>query len=47
MIGSFGSSALKQRRNRAMIAVLIGCGLRRAEAAALKFEVSNSGKNTG
>jgi integrase len=38
MIGSFGSSALKQRRNRAMIAVLIGCGLRRAEAAALKFE---------
>lgn len=38
MIGSFGSSALKQRRSRAMIAVLIGCGLRRAEAAALKFE---------
>src|SRR5215831_14901917 len=38
MIGSFGSSALKQRRNRAMIAVLIGCGLRRAEAAALKLE---------
>jgi integrase len=38
MIGSFGSSALRQRRNRAMIAVLIGCGLRRAEAAALKFE---------
>jgi integrase len=38
MIGAFGASALKQRRNRAMIAVLIGCGLRRAEAAALKFE---------
>jgi integrase len=38
MIDAFGASALKQRRNRAMIAVLIGCGLRRAEAAALKFE---------
>jgi integrase len=38
MIGAFGASALKQSRNRAMIAVLIGCGLRRAEAAALKFE---------
>src|SRR5439155_1446151 len=38
MIGSFGSSTLTQRRNRAMIAVLIGCGLRRAKAAALKFE---------
>jgi len=38
MIGSFGSSTLTQRRNRAMVAVLIGCGLRRAEAAALKFE---------
>jgi integrase len=38
MIGALGASALKQRRNCAMIAVLIGCGLRRAEAAALKFE---------
>jgi len=38
MIGSFGSSTLTQRRNRAMVAVLIGCGLRRAEAAALRFE---------
>jgi integrase len=38
MIDAFSASALKQRRNRAMIAVLIGCGLRRAEAAALKFE---------
>jgi integrase len=38
MIDAFSASALKRRRNRAMIAVLIGCGLRRAEAAALKFE---------
>src|SRR6202140_3493887 len=38
MIGAFGASALKQRRNRAMIALLIGCGLRRAESAALKLE---------
>ena len=29
MIGSFGSLTLKQRRNRAMVAVLIVCGLRR------------------
>ena len=32
------ASTPKERRNRAMIAVLIGCGLRRAEAAALKLE---------
>ena len=38
MIGTFSASTLRQRRNRAMIAVLIGCGLRRAEAAALKSE---------
>ena len=38
MIDAFSASALKQRRNRAMIVVLIGCGLRRPEAAALKFE---------
>src|SRR5215472_14538833 len=34
MIGAFGASTLKQHRNRAMIAVLIGCGLRRAEVEA-------------
>lgn len=38
LIGVFGTLTLKQQRNRAMIAVLIGCGLRRAEAAALKLE---------
>jgi len=38
LIGAFGTSTPKERRNRAMIAVLIGCGLRRAEAAALKLE---------
>src|ERR1700756_4944509 len=38
LIGSFGMLTPKQRRNRAMIAVLIGCGLRRAEAASLKLE---------
>ena len=38
LIGAFGASTPKELRNRAMIAVLIGCGLRRAEAAALKLE---------
>jgi integrase len=38
LVGAFGASTPKERRNRAMIAVLIGCGLRRAEAAALKLE---------
>jgi integrase len=37
LIGA-GSSGPRQVRNRAMVAVLIGCGLRRAEAAALKIE---------
>jgi site-specific recombinase XerD len=34
----FGASTSRERRNRAMIAVLVGCGLRRAEAGALKLE---------
>ena len=38
LIGAFGTLTLEPQRNRAMIAVLIGCGLRRAEAAALKLE---------
>src|SRR6516165_4770312 len=38
LIGAFGSFGPRQLRNRAMVAVLIGCGLRRAEAAALKIE---------
>ena len=38
LVGAFGALTPKERRNRAMIAVLIGCGLRRAEAAALKLE---------
>jgi site-specific recombinase XerD len=38
LIGAFGASTPKELRNRAMIALLIGCGLRRAEAAALKLE---------
>jgi site-specific recombinase XerD len=38
LIAAFGVSTPKERRNRALIAVLIGCGLRRAEAAVLKLE---------
>jgi len=37
LIGAFGVSTPKERRNRALIDVLIGCGLRRAEAADLKL----------
>jgi integrase len=38
LIDAFGVSTPKERRNRALIDVLIGCGLRRAEAAVLKLE---------
>jgi integrase len=38
LIATFDASTPKWRRNRALIAVLIGCGLRRAEAAVLKPE---------
>ena len=38
-IGAFDASTPKRRRNRAMISVLIGCGLRGAEAAVLRLEV--------
>jgi len=38
MVGAFGTSTPEERRNRTMIAVLIGCGLRRAESAALELE---------
>jgi integrase len=38
LIAAFDVSTPKRRRNRALIAVLLGCGLRRAEAAGLKLE---------
>jgi integrase len=38
LIGAFGTLTPKELRNRAMISVLIGCGLRRTEAASLKLE---------
>ena len=38
LIGVFDASTPKQRRSRALIAALIGCGLRKAEAAVLKLE---------
>lgn len=38
LVCAFGASTPKELRNRAMIAVLVGCGLRRAEAASLKLE---------
>src|SRR5438270_1194548 len=38
LLSGAGNATLRQRRNYAMLAVLAGCGLRRAEAAALKIE---------
>lgn len=38
LLSGTGSNSVPERRNRAMLAVLIGCGLRRAEAAALRIE---------
>ena len=38
LLSGAGTASLKERRNNAMLAVLAGCGLRRAEAAALKIE---------
>src|SRR5690349_21436001 len=38
LLSGAGNASLRQRRNYAMLAVLSGCGLRRAEAAALKIE---------
>src|SRR3954463_434647 len=38
LLSGAGNGTLRERRNYAMLAVLAGCGLRRAEAAALKIE---------
>jgi site-specific recombinase XerD len=38
LIGAFGTLTPKELRDRAMISVLSGCGLRSAEAASLKLE---------
>lgn len=38
LLGAYGTSTSRQVRDQAMLAVLIGCALRRAEAAALKIE---------
>jgi site-specific recombinase XerC len=38
MLGGIGGDDLRARRDHAIICVLIGCGLRRAELAALEME---------
>ena len=38
LLGAFGDPGPRQLRNRAMVSVLIGCGLRQAEAATPKIE---------
>jgi integrase len=38
LLSGAGNATLRERQNYAMLAVLAGCGLRRAEAAALKIE---------
>ena len=37
LLGAYGTSTSRLLRDRAMMAVLIGCALRRAEAAALRI----------
>jgi site-specific recombinase XerC len=38
VLSGIASDDLRAKRDRAIIAILIGCGLRRAELAALEFE---------
>jgi site-specific recombinase XerC len=38
LLGTENGDTLRSRRNRALRALLIGCGLRRAEVAALRLE---------
>ena len=38
LLAAFGGEDLRGRRDYAMIAVLLGCGLRRAEVAGLTVE---------
>jgi integrase len=37
-LGAESADTLRSRRNRALLSLLIGCGLRRAEATTLRFE---------
>ena len=46
LLSGAGNATLRQRRNYAMLAVLAGCGLGRAEAAALKIEDLQGGTFT-
>ena len=38
---------LKGKRDRALLALLLACGLRRHEAVGLRLEHWNNGRNTG
>lgn len=42
-----GGERLKEKRDRALLAVLLACGLRRHEAVELTSATFNSVKNTG
>ena len=38
LLGAESADTLRSRRNRALLRLLIGCGLRRAEVTTLRFE---------
>ena len=38
LLGAESADTLRSRRNRALLSLLIGCGLRRAEVTTLRFE---------
>ena len=40
-------STAREKRDRAMVAMAIGCGLRRADLLALRPSLSSNAKNTG
>jgi integrase len=47
LLEAYGNTTSRQLRGQAMVAVLIGCALRRAEAAALKIEDIQLHEGTG
>src|SRR6201984_2923423 len=47
LLGAENADTLRSRRNRALLSLLIGCGLRRAEVTTLRWKISSFGKAIG